>query len=48
VTVQNDRIPGEGGLSSTIEGQFDLFWEPTEDPEPRQSAIDALLEDDDD
>lgn len=48
VVVQNDRIPGEGGLSSTLEGQFDLFWEPTEDPEPRQSALDSLLEDDSD
>lgn len=48
VTVQNDRIPGTGGLSFTWEEQFDLFWEPTEDPEPRQSALDSLLEDNDD
>lgn len=48
VTIQNEAIPGESGLIHTLEGQFDLFWEQTEDPSPRLSAIDALLEDDDD
>ena len=48
VVVQNDAVPGETGLIHTLEGQFDLFWEQTEDPSPRLSAIDSLLEDDDD
>lgn len=48
VTVQNDALPGDAGLSVTLTGQFDLIWEPTEDPGPRLSHIDMLLSDDDD
>jgi hypothetical protein len=48
VMVQDDRTPGEKGVSVTLLDQFDLLWEPAPEPEPRLSAIDALLQDDDD